>query len=114
LVVTGVQEASIDSASEWFPTLARRVSVATSQGREWLAGGYDPVVVAHREVESCATTSCIAEWSARTGIEFDHILVVPSPDAPRCCGELTASLAGDPRYRFVHREGDTVLYVRTR
>ena len=100
LVTAGVWPA--DKQSEWFPVLARRPSVATVQGYEWVPGGaFARLVEAYDEVQTggCSATdsACLDRWSAEHGIAFTHVYV---PNTPRgqCCDRLRRSLANDSRY----------------
>lgn len=111
LVITG-EQVSTDSASEWLPVLARRRSVATSQGHEWLRGEFARLIASHDEAEGCSSSDCLDEWSSRSQIAFDHVLLAPSWDRARCCAALSADLLKDSAYRLIHAEGDTLLFAR--
>jgi hypothetical protein len=112
LVMSGVAEASIDAASEWFSAIAHRTSVATSQGREWLIGAYAPVVKAHADVQRCETAACLDDWTRRTGITFDYVFFATSGEGVPCCAGLRAEIDRATGYALVHETGLTSLYLR--
>jgi hypothetical protein len=94
----------VDKTSEWFPVLARRTSVATAQGYEWVPGGmFARKVDQHRRVHGCGglTSACLEDWSRETGIEFTHVYIARDPSDP-CCEPLLNSLRADPRLRLVY------------
>ena len=92
-----------DKVAEWFPVLARRTSVATVQGREWIAdGGFVRYSDLYKTARVCATRDarCVDEWSSASGITFSHVFIPKDPGWP-CCRSLSATLRTDPRYRLV-------------
>ena len=109
LVISG-RSTPIDGASEWFPALARRRSVATPQGFEWVADRYSGLVRAHDEVQRCRTASCLEDWSRGTAIEVGYVLLAPRDANDDCCSSLAASLAADPRFALMRTEGVAALY----
>lgn len=115
LVITGSFWA-MDKASEWFPVLAERVSVATPQGSEWLPNdAFTTFVNMHARAQQCASADaeCLERWSATEKMPFTHVYVVkPDSDDPACCEALAASLAGDPRYAVVYDAPGAVVFAR--
>jgi hypothetical protein len=107
---------ALDRWAEWFPVLAKRVSVTTAQGYEWLPGGaFRRRQESHQEARECAKedSGCLDRWSASTRIEFSHIYL-PKPDVDGCCAPLRQSLRGDLRYRVLYDEpGATILARRS-
>jgi hypothetical protein len=102
LVLTDVPW-QIDKVSEWFPALASRHSVATVQGREWLAGDAFAVSIGQqRRLAECAgrDTSCLDQLRVETGLAFTHVYA-PATGGRSCCTPLVASLGRDPRYALV-------------
>ena len=103
LLVTLELSWSQDSGSEWSPVLARRVSVGTVQGTEWL-----PDHRFEQSVEPCADlqegrvadATCLERWAEGAELAFSHIYIskvewkVPSRQG--CVGGLRCSLAASP------------------
>jgi len=89
-----------DKVAEWFPVLARRQSVATVQGREWLPNGdFTRYVELYRTAQACGgrTTDCLDRWVAASGAAFTHVFIPRAPGGA-CCGQLSQSLRVDSRY----------------
>lgn len=115
LVVLPRRWASNDVA-EWFPVLAKRTSVATVQGTEWLPNhAFTRAVSVDSAVDVCAsgTTACIQGIRQTDGLSFTHIFIPKSPDAP-CCAALRASVRQDPRYQVIYDgPGATIAAVHS-
>jgi hypothetical protein len=96
LIVSGLPW-HLDSASEWFPYLADRQSVATVQGHEWIGGNdFREIEAQHAWLQRCAVetrTGCVAEWERVVGpIDYVVLLDRGSPaDSESCCLALAAS-----------------------
>ena len=83
--------------------LARRVSVATVQGTEWLpAGTFETRERQYDQLQGCAvwSTDCLEDWARATGLLYSHVYI-PKTLAFPCCGPLDSSLRHDPAYRLV-------------
>ncbi len=100
-----------DTASEWFPAVAGRQSVATVQGREWqprlsFAGQID----AYDAAQDCAqqAASCLDDWVRSRGVHFDHVYITKTlPWELRhkladCCLPLRSSLHASRAYEVVY------------
>ena len=116
LVIDGQPDWAADRTSEWFPALARRVSVTTPQGDEWIPDrAFARRVESHKQAQYCAyfDANCLARWSAETGIAFTHLYVhVPqSPLSNQCCA-LIPSLEANPAYVLVYRGSGVAIFVR--
>jgi len=107
----------VDRHSEWFPVLARRISVATVQGYEWVPGK----VFAKRralfmELERCrnADAKCLDEWAKNGAVHFSHIYIpqTSSFQRPSCCPALVTSLMDDPRYHLVYSGPGANIFER--
>jgi hypothetical protein len=76
LPITGVRSPEIDPFVEWFPALTERRSQTTIQGYEWLLGkGFYERYGAFAEVQGCKTAGCFAAWSARTGLDYQYLVI---------------------------------------
>lgn len=121
LVITGDTWAT-DSASEWFPVLSRRESVATAQGYEWVPGKvFTARQTSHDKAEACARrdADCLEGWLRETGTRFTHVYVSKEPpkflrayNGDDCCWSLRASLANDPRYKQIYDGPGGVIFER--
>jgi hypothetical protein len=90
LIVSGLPW-HLDSASEWFPYLADRQSVATVQGHEWIGGNdFREIEAQHAWLQRCAVetrTGCVTEWERVVGpVDYVVLLDRGSPaDNGSCC-----------------------------
>jgi hypothetical protein len=99
--------------AEWFPFLAKRVSVATVQGSEWLKGdAFSGRVEAFWLAMECGyrTSACLDSWTAETGLFFTHVYIGKS-DRGQCCWTLHNSLAADDRYEVVYDGPGATIFV---
>jgi hypothetical protein len=113
-VVTG-QPWAIDSASEWFPALTSRQSLATAQGSEW-TDGWSKRIDESFALQSCAggwPDGCLDRWAADFGQHPDYVYIAKghqlgplSPDD--CCPVLRESLAREMRVVY-DGPGATIL-----
>jgi len=104
-----------DKAAEWFPVLARRPSVTTVQGTEWLPGRrFTHHAKFHDAARGCANRDarCLDQWSDASGLAFSHIFIPKAP-AGACCGQLSASLRSDPDYELVYDGPGAEIYARS-
>ena len=107
LPITGVQSPEIDPFVEWFPTLTERRSQTTIQGFEWLLGPkFYERYADFAEVQICKTAACIAEWSKRTGINYQYIVLQKSGVDKK----LLASLDTAGEYKTVYSTKEVVVY----
>jgi 4-amino-4-deoxy-L-arabinose transferase-like glycosyltransferase len=97
-VITG-EPWALDTASEWFPVLAQRMSLGTAQGYEWTSQWNQRRAEAER-LQSCAasaTAGCLEEWVALSKRSPDYIYVEKSQpqslDGAECCAALRQTLA---------------------
>lgn len=101
--------------AEWFPLIAKRVSVATVQGAEWLQGdSFERQVAAFEEAYECGyrTASCLDSWRYGTGLDFTHVFV-SKPPRGQCCFTLVNSLMEDVRYQVLYDgPGATIFAFR--
>lgn len=105
-----------DKVSEWFPVLARRTSVATVQGSEWLPHrAFDTFIARQQRVASCAKrgTACLDSLRETPALRFTHVYV-PNGAGVACCRPLLQALREDPRYEVIYdnAEGATVFARR--
>lgn len=76
LLLTGVQSPEIDPFIEWFPALTGRRSQSTIQGLEWLLNeGFYERYTDLAELQACETVECVSDFSSRTGLGFDYVVI---------------------------------------
>lgn len=76
LPLTGNPSPEIDPFIEWFPALAERRSQTTIQGLEWtLAEKFFHRYTDLADVQTCVSTDCVIEWSDRTGLDYQYVVV---------------------------------------
>jgi hypothetical protein len=108
LPITGVPSPEIDSFVEWFPVLAERRSQTTIQGLEWIAGaGFYERYADLAQLQICKTTDCIDEWSARTGLDYQYIVIQKSGVDKK----LLASLDQPQKYKAVYSTKEILVYL---
>jgi hypothetical protein len=104
----------VDKASEWFPVLARRTSVATVQGSEWLPAGAFPASIRRQlQLMACSHqgTSCLNGVMSGSALHFTHVYVPTNASAP-CCGPLLHALERDPRFAVIFRNDAATIFAR--
>jgi hypothetical protein len=112
-VVSG-EEWAIDRSAEWFPVLARRTSVATVQGLEWMPGGaFATAVQAYDGLDRCSRESsqCLDHWSEEFAVPFSHVYLTTSGSAA-CCVQLREALRQDSSYELIYETADASVFVR--
>ena len=120
LLVKGSGSPWTDAASEWFPALARRPSVATVQGYEWLGKGvYERQQARYDELQLCArrTAGCLEDWAEEAGVAFTHVYLPKeaaraSKSGNDCCAPLRRSLRASPDYVAVYDGPGATVFVR--
>jgi len=101
-----------DRVGEWFPVLARRVSVATVQGTEWLpAGTFENRERQYDRLQVCAMwgATCLEQWARASALPYTHVYI-PKTLAFPCCGPLESALRHDPDYRLVFDGPGAAIY----
>jgi hypothetical protein len=101
-----------DRVGEWFPVLARRVSVATVQGTEWLpAGTFERREREYDRLQGCAAwgARCLGQWARTTGRAYTHVYI-PKTLAFPCCEPLDSALRHDPTYRLLFDGPGAAIY----
>lgn len=98
LIVSGMTW-NLDAPAEWFPVLARRASVVTVQGWEWLGtDAFRQQRARHRWLQNCAIQSdaiCVEEWTDVVG-PVEYVYFGDSPlsgsQGYNCCLHLAARI----------------------
>ncbi len=119
LLITSAISWPRDITGEWFPVLAKRVSLGTVQGTEWLPNNrFAKAAEAYLTLQRCGTDDvrCVEAWAQENGMDYTHIYVSKALwkfglDKERdCCAALRFSLAQAPGYRIVY-DGPGALVV---
>lgn len=100
-----------DSASEWFPALTGRQSVATVFGYEWINNGdFAKRIAQYQALQACAQqdTSCLGSWETQYGTVFDYVYV-SNPGGIRDVA-LTTFLAESPDAQSLYQSPTVVIY----
>lgn len=112
VIVTGETEPFSDAVSEWFPSLAKSISLATVQGYEWLPGGqFEKRMGSYSSLQTCmnASAGCVEEWVQSQGETFDYILV-SRDDLVENGSPLVSSLSTTVGYEIVYQQGDVLIF----
>lgn len=117
LVLTGPGHVNVwgDRVSEWFPTLARRVSVATLQGREWINDGtFTRREAEYIQLQACApgNGACLDQWARAAGTSYTHVFVSKERSFV-AVAPLMSALRSDPAFVVVY-DGPGALVVARR
>jgi hypothetical protein len=115
LVVTSAESWAEDPTSEWFPAIARRVSVVTPQACEWFASdefhrrirAYDALIACRRE-----GLACLVEWLDTHRVEISHVFVSKVPRGPTQPVRLAAELAASHRFSRVYDGPGAVVFAK--
>lgn len=115
LVVGSASSWAEDPASEWFPALARRLSVATPQGREWLPND-DYLLTAHAydALVRCRAQDlpCLAAWQQRWRLDPGFVFVSKIRRGPDEPSRLAAGLAVSSRFTRVYDGPGATIFAR--
>jgi hypothetical protein len=99
-----------DPASEWFPALTQRASLATPQGYEWLPRGqFQQRAELYNSLQLCAEqeSTCLQDWATTAQTPFHYVYVSKS-----CCSSLRHSLQLDADYELIYNEPGVVIFAR--
>ncbi len=113
LVVSGAWW-PMDRTSEWLPALAKRPSIATVQGYEWVPGGvFAKRVREYNWVQSCGAQGerCLENWLTKNHSPVDY-LFIPRMMSQPCCKELLTDLAASPRWTRVFENAGAIIFQR--
>ena len=115
LVLTAARSWAEDPPSEWFPTLAKRVSLATPQGFEWVPGPqYRRRCALYDRLKQCfpRDPACIESLAAEFGAAFTHVYFSKALGGPYDPAPLAVSLARSPRYRLIWDGPEAAIFAR--
>jgi hypothetical protein len=116
-----------DRASEWFPALTDRRSIATVQGTEWLPDReFTHAIERYQSLQRCgdAGLDCLLTWEAEFDQSFSYVLLHSRPgtqftdekrpvDIERdCCGTLREQLGVSTDFRLAYSNDSVWLFER--
>lgn len=121
-VVSCASDWAVDLVSEWFPALARRKSILTVQGTEWLPNGeFARMGKAWAEIRFCYrdenALSCLEEYARKHALNYTHIYL-SAPDSSWSCSDggnlyrLKHQLEQAAHYRKIYSEKQVVIFAR--
>ncbi len=124
LVISGDPNAFCDPITEWFPALAKRKSVTTIQGTEWLFfDAFNGYALQSHRVQACIDEGldCLNREAEALGKPFDYVYVSISPATKNCeladstsftTRGLILSLEDSPAYEKVHQSSGAVIFEK--
>lgn len=121
LVLNGETAGECDALTEWFPSLSKRTSVATMQGREWLIGERFVEFIARRDaLQGCVQSDrqCLLDRSAYFD-DAGYIFISRnrSCSSPANAGiqpPLIASLRTSEEFDLIHETEDVIIFAQNR
>jgi hypothetical protein len=101
-----------DAASEWFPALTGRRSIATVFGLEWVRQvDFARQIEQHRALQACAVQAadCLDLWAREYGQDIDYVYLRLENLGERSA--LHESLAKSGQFAQVYADGNLAIYV---
>jgi hypothetical protein len=102
-----------DAASEWFPAITGRRSIATVFGLEWVRQiDFARRIAEHRSLQACAAqdADCLDLWAREHGEDIDYVYVRLENLEERSA--LHEALAQSAQFSQVYADGNLIIYVR--
>jgi hypothetical protein len=115
VILTGEPEAFADSVAEWFPVLAKSISLSTVQGYEWMPDKvFQTKMNEYYALQTCMgkTYECVEEWGMETKQDFEYVLISQNGLAG-VENPLVVSLAESATYQLEYQEGDVVIFRKS-
>ena len=100
-----------DAASEWFPALTGRRSIATVFGLEWMRQiDFARQIEQHRSLQACAAqdADCLDLWALEHGEDIDYVYLRLENLAERSA--LHELLARSGQFEQVYADGNLTIY----
>jgi hypothetical protein len=105
-----------DYVLEWFPALARRKSVLTVQGAEWLpARTHARRACLYNELRTQALDALpqLEAWLARRHVSYSHVYISRLAPGEVDLEPLRAALRASPSYRVLYDDAAATVLVRS-
>ncbi len=121
VIVTGEFQLLRDPLQEWFPTLTRRTSQTTLQGREWVWGDkFIQSIVAFDGLQHCISqdAQCIESETQKLKLPFEYLYVKKQTAMQCSAGEtcqyngktLIEDLKTSPSYELVYESNGAAIF----
>ncbi len=118
LVLTGKTDLFGDWTTEWFPSLAQRISVTTIQGREWTdAQDFGTHTEQYQNLQQCIfadqAKACMDSVSQATFVKYEYIYIAKKTmrSEKRTQGiELAVDLKADLSYTLVYETNEVAIF----
>lgn len=114
LILTGETSPGWDEIQEWFPVLSERVSLTTTQGKEWQSGNqFTQAAESTKQLQSeciIANVSCIEAWGAKNQVKYNFVYVVNTSNSPYRL-PIIESLSLANHYELVYTSPQKEIYV---
>lgn len=111
-VVVSNRNALADPASDWFPALTDRTSLATVFGYEWINGNqFEGRIQKYTALQNCINqdATCLDAWMQKYRIAYQYIFITHSPsDIP----PLGRNLLQSNHYQLAYQTTDALLLER--
>lgn len=122
LVLSEQTDPMLQTNAEWFPALAKRSSLLTLQGREWIWGDqFIEAVDPFREVQACLfqDLACLEGKSRHLGLAYDYIFIqrpdpaqFEIPEDGMVALLLTNELDRSSAYKLVYEHMGVIIYQK--
>jgi len=121
LVMTGASSIAFDPVQEWFPSLARRNSVYTVQGSEWIMGNdFARFLQKAGKVQTCVSESadCLLNFSGLPAYDFIYISKKLRADnykslpTPETFPFFIETLRNRSDYRITYETTDVIIFQK--
>jgi len=116
LVVESSSGWATDRTGEWFPALAKRHSITTMQGREWLPErNFLNYLLIHQDFKQCLGEgiSCLLTWSDKNSISFSHVFISKTEcglNKANCTNYMISTTHAHPDFSKVYENEGVVIY----
>ena len=104
-----------DSASEWFPVIAERHSLATIFGYEWVNDGlFGARVEQYQELQTCMMQdiACLKQWALTFDQEFSYIYLQKPRGNTSAQTPLHISLASSTDFESIYASENVVIFLK--
>jgi hypothetical protein len=112
IVLTARNDPFSNLSVEWFSVFAKRTSINTIQGREWLLGNdFVAFYTSFENLQNCldAGPDCLDSWASISKPEFNFVYLEKSKQIPNV---LLNQLHQDSRYMLSFENGSAVIFER--
>ena len=116
LVLSPKTSWEVDYVLEWFPALARRKSVLTVQGSEWLPGwahARRACLYNRFHAGGMDDLDTMNAWLERMGITYTHVYVSRLAPGPVDLGDLREALLASPGFQVLFDGAGATVFART-